>query len=423
MSYLLDDKIKLEATPQLSAFGRLRVSEPRLLGEYRYMYGSGTTIEVVDKLAGSGQLVKDQARTCYHATVGTDSGALALRQTKQYHPYISGTTNFAMMTFVMDQSKIGLTQSIGLYDDLNGFIFRVRDGVAEVVIRKNGVDTEIVSQSQWNGDRLDGTKSKTNKSGVLADWTKAQILFIDYQWLGVGKVRFCFVHGDENVVAHTFYHANIVTEAYTFQPSLPCRWEVKNTAVTTSTSSMMIICAVVHREGADYETGFSRSVSTDGTGVAVTAANAVNGKGLIAIRLKNVLEGKQNHAFARLKQFTLYTNNDVNYKIVILSGAAAIANTPTWLDVPGYGWCDYIKDFTLAPTWNAGEDYQVLLDDFVTGGNGSQSGQTAIGTFDNRSASIFQNYDATDSMILAVIAYRLSADATVRAGLSWIEIK
>lgn len=423
MSYLLDDKIKLEATPQLSAFGRLRVSEPRLLGEYRYMYGSGTTIEMVDRLSGSGQLVKDQARTCYHAQVGTDAGALAVRQTKQYHPYISGTTNFAMMTFVMDQSKTGLTQSIGLYDDLNGFIFRVRDGIAEVVIRKNGVDTEVVSQSQWNGDRLDGTKSKLNKSGVAADWTKAQILFIDYQWLGVGKARFCFIHGDENIVVHTFYHANTVTEAYMFQPSLPCRWEVKNTAATTSQSSMMIICAVVHREGADYETGFSRSVSTDGTGVAVTTANAANGKGLIAVRLKNVLEGKQNHALARLKQFTLYTNNDVNYKIVILPGASAIAGSPTWLDVPGYGWCDYIKDFTLSPTWNAGEDYQVLLDDFAIGGVGGQTGSTVTGTIDNRSASIFQHYDATDSMILAVIAYRLGTDATVRAGLSWIEIK
>ena len=125
MSYLLDDKIKLEPTAQLNAFGRLRTSDTRLLGEYRYMYGSGTTIEMVDKIVGSGQLIKDQARTCYLAQVGTDSGATAIRQTKQYHPYISGTTNLALITFVMNEQKNGLSQSVGIFDDLNGFIVRV----------------------------------------------------------------------------------------------------------------------------------------------------------------------------------------------------------------------------------------------------------------------------------------------------------
>lgn len=422
MSYILDDKIRYEPTTQLSAFGRLRVIEPRLLGEYRYMYGSGTSIEVMDKTTGSGQLVRDLNRVCVLARVGTDANALVVRQTKQYHPYIAGTTNFAMMTFVMGQSKPGLTQSIGLFDDNNGFIFRVRDGVAEFVIRKNGVDLEVVPQSQWNGDKMDGTKSKSNKSGVLGDWTKAQILMIDYQWLGVGKVRFTFINGDQNIICHTFYHANIVTEAYTYQPSLPCRWEVKNTATTSSPSEMMIICAVVHREGEGYETGFSRSVSTDGTAITVTSANSANGKGIIAVRLKNLVEGKANHALARLRRFTMYTNNPVNYKLVVLPGAAAI-QTATWQDVPGYGWCDFAKDFTLSPTWNATEEYQVLLDDFAVGGSGNQSGPTISASFDDRSASIYQNFDATDSMILAIIAYRLDTDASVRAGLSWIEIK
>lgn len=422
MSYLLDDKIKLEPTAQLNAFGRLRTSDTRLLGEYRYMYGSGTTIEMIDKIVGSGQLIKDQARNCYLAQVGTDSGATAIRQTKQYHPYISGTTNLALITFVMNAQKTGLSQSVGIFDDLNGFIFRVRDNIAEFVIRKNGVDVEVVPQSQWNGDRLDGSRSKLNQSGVLANFTKAQILAIDYQWLGVGKVRFGFVLGDETVICHTFYHANIVTEAYTFQPSLPVRWEIKNTAVTTSTSNLMMICASVHCENSDYETGFSRSVSTDGTAVSITSANSTNGKGILAIRLKSVLEGKPCHALARLKQFTLFSNNDINYKIVILSGSAAI-QTASWQDVPGYGWCDYTKDFTLSSTWNSGEDYQVLVDDFVTGGNGSRSGSVVSSTLDNRSASIYQNYDASDSMILAIIGYRLTTDAAVRASLSWIEIK
>jgi hypothetical protein len=59
---------------------------------------------------------------------------------------------------------------------------------AEMVIRKGGVDNEIVPQSQWNVDRLDGT----GPSKVNIDFTKSQIFVTDYQWLGVGRVRFGF---------------------------------------------------------------------------------------------------------------------------------------------------------------------------------------------------------------------------------------
>lgn len=423
MSYILDDSVTLDHTAQITAFNRLRVSDARLLGEYRYMYGSGTTVEVVDKTLGTGILVKDQPRNCYLAQVGTDSGALAIRQTRQYHPYITGTSNIGMLTFTMSPAKVGLQQSVGLFDDDNGFIFRVRDNVAELVIRKSGVDNEVVPQSQWNGDRFDGTKSKFNASGVLADWSKSQILIIDYQWLGIGKVRFCFYNGDDIIVAHTFYHANAVTEVYTNNASFPCRWEIKNTGTTASPSTLMVICAAVYSEGSDFETGFSRSVSTDGTIINVTAANAVNGKGVLAVRMKNILEGKPCHAFARLKKYSVYATADINYKIVILPGMSAISGSPTWIDVPGYGWCEYIKDFTLNPAWAAGEDFQVICDDFAIGGQGNNSTAFTGTNIDNRSSSIFQNYDATDSQILAIVAYRLTNDSVVKASLSWNEIK
>jgi hypothetical protein len=423
LTYLLDDTIKLEQSAQVTAFARLRTAEARLLGEYRYMYGAGTTTEVADKLEGGGTLVKDQPRNCYLARVGTASGDRAVRQTRQYHPYISGTSNLGMITFVPNQMKSGLSQSFGLFDDLNGFILRIRDSVVELVVRKNGVDFEVADQSTWNGDRVDGSMNKFNKSGQLVDWSKAQILLIDYQWLGVGKVRFSLVLGDDVVVLHTFYHSNIVTEVYTNQPSLPCRWEIRNTTGTASNSEMMIICAAVYCEGAEYETGFTRSVSTDGTSVAVTSVNAVNGKGILAIKLKDVLEGKPAHPLARLKHMTMYTNNDINYKIVILPGSAALNGTPSWVDVPGYSWCQYTKDFTLSPTWASANNFHVIVDDFALGGIGNQTGTLNTSDVVNRSTAIYQNYDANDSQIMAIIGYRLVADATVRASMQWIEVK
>ena len=43
---------------------------------------------------------------------------------------------------------------------------------------------------------------------------------------------------------------------------------------------------------------------------------------------------------------------------------------------------------------------------------------------DNRSAAIYQNYDSADSMIFAVVGYRIPNDnAVMRASLNWVEIK
>lgn len=424
MSFIYDDKISFDDSPSVTAFSRARTAEARLLLESRYQYGSGTSTEMNDLIVGSGTLVSDQPRNCYLGNVTTASGDRVVRQTKQYAPYIAGTSNLGMITFTMNSAKQNLRQSVGMFDDSNGFIFRMNGLVPEFVIRKSGSDTEVVSASNWNLDRLDGSKNNLNKSGIQIDYTKSQILVIDYQWLGVGRVRMGFVLGGNIVFCHEFNHANSVTEVYTNQPSLPCRWEIHNTGVTASASQIMMICAAVYCEGSDSETGFSRSISTDGTSVSITSANSSNGRGIIAFRLKNTLVGKPNHALARLKSWSILSNSDMQYKVVILPGKAALSDPNiAWTSVPGYGWCEYIKDFALASTWNSTGDFSVIMDDFASGASGNSSGQNAVGILDNRSNCIYQNYDATDSQIMAIIGYRLSQDATVRAAMSWTEVK
>lgn len=407
----------------LTAFGRVRSADARLLGEYRYMYGSGTSVEMNDKIVGGGTLVSDQPRNCYLANVGTTSGDRVVRQTKQYHPYIAGTSNIGMLTFTFNQAKANLRQSVGMFDDLNGIIFRMNGLVPELVIRKNGVDAEVVPQTEWNVDRLDGSHGVLNTSKALADWSKSQILVIDYQWLGIGRVRVGFVIGDVQIIVHHFHHANQVTEVYMNQPSLPCRWEIHNVGITTSASQLMMICAAVYCEGADTETGFIRAVSTDGTAVPLTTANSANGYGIVAIRLKNTLVGKPNHAMARLKHHSIISDQDVQYKIVILPGSVALNGSPTWTAVPGYGWCEYTKNFALASGWNSTNDFLVLDDQFSTGSINNKAGMVTNIATSNRNDVIYQNYDATDSQILAIIGYRLTADALVHASLKWLEVK
>jgi len=427
LSYLLDNKISYADSAAMSAYGRVRTADSRLLGEYRYMYGSGTSVEMNDKIVGSGTLVADQPRNCYLANVTTASGDRVVRQTKQYHPYIVGTSNIGVMSFTMNAPKVNLKQSIGLYDDFNGIIFRLNGLEPEMVIRKNGVDVEIIPRSEWNFDRLDGTKSINNPSGINVDFSKTLIFYTDYQW-SAGRVRTGFSFNGITTYVHNFNHSNLVTEAYINQPSLPCRWEIENTGVTASTSQLMLIAASVYGEGTDIETGFSRSVSTDGAVINVTTANsATNGKGILAFRLKNTLVSKQNHAMARLKNWLIATTEDIHYKIVILPDSTYISNTPTWNTVPGYGWCDYTRDFTLTPGWQTSNEYAVVLDSFALSGGGTgsniSSGTSPITEVDNRSNTIYQNYDSTNSQIMAIVAFKITNDSVVKASMNWIEIK
>lgn len=414
-------------SPNMSAFGRLRTAESRILADYRYMYGSGTSILMNDKIIGNGTINVDFTRVSCVQNVSTANGDAAIRQTKQYHPYIAGTSQQALITYRFDTAKANLTQSTGLFDDSNGIFFRMNGLTPEFVIRKNGSDVEVVPQSSWNLDKLDGSYTADNPNGnptaIQMDFSKAQILMIDYQWLGVGRVRVGFNVNGVARPAHQFVHANAVTEPYMFQPSLPVRWEIRNTGATTSNSSLLSICGSVYSEGSDIPVGFTRSVSTDGTLITAGASSVTDGICALAVKLKDAVVGKKNYSYATLNHWAVFSNNDARYKIVIFDDETYFNNTPTWLDVPGYSWCRTANNIAMKAGWSSNTNYAVLQDGFVAGAQGVGSGTNSINDINNLTASIYQNYDATQSQVLALIVYKLKTDAEIKATMTWNEIK
>ena len=88
--------------------------------------------------------------------------------------------------------------------------YRYKDGVNYFVRRTfvsgSAVDADEIAQSDWNTDKLDGT----GPSGIILDESKAQILWWDFEWLGVGTVRCGFVIDGLFRTCHVFNHA-IVT--------------------------------------------------------------------------------------------------------------------------------------------------------------------------------------------------------------------
>lgn len=420
MTYLFDDKIRYDDSPDLTAFNRLRVATPRILGAYRLGYGGAVQYEFDYVTSNGAAITLNFTSVCAVMSITGTSGSQAILQTKQYHPYIPGTGHLAMMTFVMTSGTAGLVQAAGMFDDQNGVFLRQNGTTVELVIRSQGVDTEVVPQNQWSFDRFDGSMNEFNPSGLTLDLTKPQIFMLDYQWLGVGRVRCGFNINGVIQRAHTFRHANVTgSGVYMTNPSLPIRWEIKNTGGAV-TSTMTSICAAVYAEGGDIETGYVRATSTDGAAISITSSNAVHGRGILAVRLKNTINGKALQALARLKAFTVSSDQDMQFKVAILPGSATLNGSPTWSSVAGLGWCEYTQDFALNSSWAT--QASIIEDQFVTGSTNNKLGTAVSQTIENRNTAIYQNFTATDSQIIAIIGYYLNANIAARASMKWLEV-
>ena len=244
---------------QLDAFGRLRVSTPLTLFDSSHRYRDNNLWSSLTAVSGSYAFNQNQG--LMDLTVNAVSGSSVIRETTKVFAYQPGKSLLVMNTFVMASSATNLRQRVGYYGQDNGIYFQLDDNVISFVERSlvNGSpSTEtIVPRSSWNGDKLDGTGA----SGLTLDITKAQILWMDIEWLGLGSVRVGFIINGQYIVCHTFHHANIIASTYITTASLPLRYEITNKAATNVTKTMKQICSTVISEGGYELRGLQQAIS------------------------------------------------------------------------------------------------------------------------------------------------------------------
>jgi hypothetical protein len=267
----------------------------------------------------------------------------------------------------MNSGKTNLRQRVGYFDDNNG-VFLQRDGTElSFIIRTytgGSVDnTRKVVQSSWNGDKLDGSGA----SGITLDTTKAQVMFIDFQWLGVGNVRAGFVINGEYITAHTFENANEITKVYMQTATLPLRLEIENTGAAASSSSMKQICSTVSSEGGYEQTSIENVArrTTTLTGIGTTFVP------LVSIRLASDSLG----AVVLPKQVRVLPIANGEYEIALIRNATltgASYDTTTFLSV----------DYDVTATAMTGGD--IVLNEYVTASNqsGAQVQNDLVYNFD-----------------------------------------
>ena len=268
----------------LDAFGRLRVANPYTLFDSQNRYQKDPQFS--EAVTGSATATYVANESSVDMAVTTASGDKAVRQTYRVFPYQPGKSLQVLATFVMNTPKANLRQRVGYFNTDNGVFFQVNDTTNSFVLRTNTSgtpsDARTVNQADWNGDKLDGTGA----SGLTLDVSKAQILYMDFEWLGVGSVRCGFIIDGTFIVCHTFNNANDIDKVYMTTAILPVRYEIENTAATASASTLTQICSTVISEG-----GYQQVSALTWTRMTAVMAATTTFQPMVSIRLKSTALG------------------------------------------------------------------------------------------------------------------------------------
>jgi hypothetical protein len=279
MSYLFSNTFIPKNT---DAFGRTRISEPFTLFDSSHRYADNQLWTSATATGGTATFNSTQGLV--DLAVTSASGSEVIRETTKVFAYQPGKSLLVLSTFAMSDAKTNLRQRVGYYGSSNGYYLEQDNTTVSFVERSfvTGVVVNTpVTQSSWNVDPMNGS----GPSGITLDLTKSQILFMDLEWLGVGTVRIGFVIDGEFRVCHKFHHANLITSTYITTASLPLRYEITNTGVTSGISTLKQICSSVISEG-----GYTLSGLQQAIGIPLTSPRNLPLAGtfypVVSIRLK-----------------------------------------------------------------------------------------------------------------------------------------
>jgi hypothetical protein len=275
----------------VDAFGRLRVSQPYTLFDSQSRFAADSSYSYVTATGGTTSFNTNQSSV--NLSVTTTSGSTAVAQTFRVFPYQPGKGLLTMQTFTMAAAQTNLRQRIGYFSAYNGVYLQQSGSTLSFVVRTytsgSVDDSRSVSQANWNGDKLDGT----GPSGVTLDVTKTQILWFDFEWLGVGNVRCGFVINGEYIICHTFQNANqsTSTAVYIQTAILPLRYEIATTATTSSAATLQMICSTVISEGGYEQVSQIYTASAHNNGVSIANNTGLTFTPLISIRVNSSYYG------------------------------------------------------------------------------------------------------------------------------------
>jgi hypothetical protein len=393
----------LNVNQNLDAFGRLRVSNTKTLFDSVQTYSLSPFFW--DQITANGGTVTyvSNSNLARLTCTGT-TNSRAVNQTHNYLGYQPAKSQY-----------IKCTSALGV-----GSLYVVlRSSVGGSVVESR------IAQADFNRDTIDGQGA----SGFEIDTTKANIFTIDFQYLGVGLVRFGVVGSDGSLIpAHYIQNANNNTGLYMLTAMLPFRTEIVNDGTdtykrmgffddndglffevkTTGADSMDFFCCSIESEdgqGIQEERGIPFSASTNGVAATIDATLSP----ILSIRPKLTFKTKTNRGLIVPNNVeALVSSRDVRFDVILnptLTGASfASVNDES------------IAEFDTAATAFTG-GYKVksfYLEASASASLGSEGLLSRI--------ALSVEADGLSSDILTIAAVRLNQTTTGYISLDWKEL-
>ncbi len=330
MSYLFSNTFIPKNT---DAFSRTRVSEPFTLFDSSHRYTDNQLWS--SSTATGGTTSFNSAQGLVDLSVTSASGSEVIRETTKVFAYQPGKSLLTLNTFVMAPAKTNLRQRVGYYGESNGYYLE-QDNTTVSFVERSFVTGVVVNtpvvQANWNVDPMNGS----GPSGITLDLTKAQILYMDLEWLGVGTVRIGFVINGEFYVCHKFHHANLITSTYITTASLPLRYEITNTGATSGVSTLKQICSTVISEGGYTLNGLQQAI-----GIPLTSPKNLPIAGtfypIVSIRLKTSPNRLDGLVICTAISVMATSAGNYNYQLI----ASGTTTGGSWVSAGTYSAVDY----------------------------------------------------------------------------------
>jgi len=403
----------------VDAFGRARMSVPMTLFDSSHRFRDNGLWDT-SNTAGTTYAHSANAGLI-ELNLPTTSNAEIIRETTKVFSYQPGKSLFVLNTFVPEIPKANLRQRVGYYGAKNGIYFEI-DGTQAYFVERSFVSGQLVetrvAQADWNHDTLlgpgvniPGQGIGSCPSNITLDLSKAQIFWMDIEWLGLGTVRCGFVIDGKLIHCHSFHHANLITSTYITTASLPLRYEIKNTDTTSSNSTMKQVCSTVISEGGYELRGLQQAVSVPIT-TPVNLPIAGTYYTVLSIRLKTTPDRLDAIAILTAISILGVTNN-ANYNWQVR--ASGTSNGGIWIDAGPNSAVEYKID---GGTYTGG---RILASGFTSGSN---QGSTAV---DILKEALFKfqlerNGLTGTPLELSLVAASGSAGADIFASIDWEEI-
>lgn len=407
MSYF--SAIRFEDSGSLDAFSRLRISSPKLIYDCQFTYDLQPLL-VEQITAESGATISHDTtnRMALLSFSSTPINGVARMQTYEHFRYQPGRSQLVFITFNFLGGAANVLKFAGYSDYAsNGIELQLTNTTAQLVLKSDtGSGDQTVTQNSWNIDPMNGTGS----SGITLDFTKTQILVIDFQALYVGRVRLGFDIDGVIYYVHQFMHANILAVPYIQTANLPITCGM--VATGTATSTMNYICSSVMSEGGEGDL-FGYGFSQEGTATAGSGSRTH----LLSLRPKTLFNSITNRSKFILDSVDVMVTgaNSIYWELCI---GQAISGTTTYNDVnETYSAIEYNTLGTIS-----GSPAIVLAAGYVAATANSKASASSVIT--SRTPITLDAAGAVRALgTLSLIVTGIGGTSACRANVNWREVR